>query len=170
VKYVTVAQLATELGLDRSSMRKYVHKQGFSPSKIRTKESRGQLTLALSENDAETIRELRQSQGFLSSSTPTQSNGDGHFYIIQLVPNLAPNRVKLGFAGNVQARLGAHRTAAPTAMLVKSWPCKRSWERAVIASVTRIECACIGSEVFECENLDSLIERGNGFFGVMPVI
>ena len=167
-EYVTLAELAAELGLDRSNMRKYVLKCGLNPVRVRTPESRQQLTLALIQADAETVREMRQSQGFSESGRLIENNGLGYFYVVQLVPDLAPNRVKLGFASDVRARLDAHRTAAPTATLVKSWPCKNSWEQAAIASVTRTECSLIRNEVFECEDLACLVERAVAFFALMP--
>jgi len=46
----------------------------------------------------------------------------GYFYIIQLVPEALPNRVKIVFADNVATRLAEHRTDAPTAKLLKTWP------------------------------------------------
>lgn len=148
-------------------MRKYVLSKGFSPFKVRTPESRGQLTLALTQEDAETIRELREKEGFSSYSVPI-TNGQGHFYVIQIVPDLAPKRVKLGFASDVGNRLQAHRTSAPTAWIATSWPCMRSWELAAIASATRTGCQLVGGEVFDCEDLEALISRCNAFFAIMP--
>jgi hypothetical protein len=164
--YVTLKELAAEFGLDRSNVRKYVLQAGFSPLKVRTSESRGQLTLALSEEDAEAVRELRQRQGF-TSHRPVD-NGEGQFYIIQLVPDLDTSRVKLGFASNVDARLQAHRTAAPTAELVKAWPCKRSWERAAMDCMTQSGCTLIANEVFMCDDIETMIKYGDSFFGIMP--
>jgi hypothetical protein len=169
--YVLLKDLARELGLDKSNTRKYVLKAGFSFLKVRTPEGRGQLTLALAVEDAETIRELRQSQGYVIGKHPGKiitDNGDGFFYIIQLVPELEANRVKLGFATDVDSRLQSHRTAAPTAQLVKAWPCKRSWEPTAITSLTREDCELLSGEVFRVGNLDLLIERGNAFFAIMP--
>ena len=42
----------------------------------------------------------------------------GYFYLIQLIPEAMPNRVKIGFADNVERRLVEHQTAAPTAKLL----------------------------------------------------
>jgi len=171
--YVLLKDLATEIGLDRSNARKYVLKAGFSMFKVRTPESRRQLTLALTPEDAETIKELRQSQGYAVGKHPGKAiidNNCGWFYIIQLVPELEPGRVKLGFAGDVDARLQAHKTAAPTAELLKAWPSKRSWEPAIIASLTREHCELISDEVFTVDDLDSLIDRGNTFFSLLPTL
>jgi hypothetical protein len=113
--------------------------------------------------------ELRRERGY--GVTGKIVNGEvGFFYVVQLVPELDPHRLKLGFANDAEARLQGHRTAAPTAQLLKAWPCKRAWEDAAIASVTRVESKLIGSEVYECSNVQRLIERGDGFFGLMPTL
>jgi hypothetical protein len=44
----------------------------------------------------------------------------GQFYVIQLAPDLAPGRVKLGWTTDVQRRVKVHRCAAPTAMVLKT--------------------------------------------------
>lgn len=168
-EYITLKELAGELNLDRSHLRRYVLKHGFKPVQIRTQQSRNQLTLAVSSVDAEKIRELRRSQGFSKSPMPVQ-NSEGYFYIVQLVPDLNPNRIKLGFAVDVQDRLDTFRTSAPTAKLLRCWSCKRSWELAAIDSITRDGCTPLGNEVFECENLADVIKRAEDFFAIMPSI
>ena len=157
-KYVSLQELSEKLNLDRSNVRKYVLNQGFSFVKIRTPKTRGQLTLALSIEDAETIIETRTSQGFSTKKKNGQivENGNGFFYIIQLIPELMSNRIKLGFATNVENRLKTHKTSAPTAILMRSWECNKEWERTAIASITRYECKHIGGEVFECKDLIKL--------------
>ena len=164
--YISLKQLAQELGLDRSNMRKYVLSKGLSPLRVRTPESKGQLTLALTLEDADSIRDWRAKEGFCSN-VPVE-NGDGFFYVIQLIPEFDPLRVKLGFTNNVDARLRSHRTAAPTAQVVKFWPCKRSWENAAIASITRLGCTLVANEVYSCADLNNLVERADAFFDLMP--
>lgn len=166
--HVTLASLAEELGLDRSNMRKYILKHGFAPVTVRTPESRSQLTLALTQEDAEAVRALRQSHGFSKTQEQTDMGMTGAFYIVQVVPEFAPNRIKLGFATDAVARLSSHRTAAPTAQLVKVWPCQRSWEACAIASITRAGCRLIANEVYECDDLQATVDRGAAFFAVMP--
>ena len=46
--YVTLRELSKMLNMDTSNTRKYGKKMGFSFTKIRTPESRGQLTLLVS--------------------------------------------------------------------------------------------------------------------------
>jgi hypothetical protein len=167
-QYVTLKDLAEEIGLDRSNMRKYLIRQGFEMAMVRTPESRSQMTLAITVEDAEAVKQLRNSQGFGFDRAPIQVNGYGFFYIIQVVPDLDPLRVKLGFATNMDSRLAAHRTSAPTARLVKHWPCKAMWEGVAIASITRSGCNLVGSEVFACDDIAGLSARGDAFFAIMP--
>ncbi len=165
--FVTVKQLAEELNHDRSSLRKYLIKNGFQLHRVRTPASRGQETLALTAEDAELVRATLQSEGYVASSS---ASPHGYFYAIQVVPELAPNRVKLGWASDVQARLAAHRTAAPTAALLKSWPCRQRWEFTAIDSATRTGCKALLNEVFECDSLDALVGRVDAFFAIMPEV
>jgi hypothetical protein len=83
------------------------------------------------------------------------------------VPEALPNRVKIGFADNVERRLNEHRTAAPTAKLLKARPCKRSWDYAAMASITRERCKLVLNEVFEGD-VQGFTDRGDRFFAMMP--
>ena len=168
MEYVTLKELAAELGLDKSNVRKYVLRQGFVPVSIRTGDSANQATLALTPEDAEAVRALRIKQGFAATFRAPLENGNGFFYVIQVVPDLDPLRVKLGWTSNTSSRLDAHRTAAPTAQLVKEWPCRKAWEIAAIHSVVRTDCTNIGNEVYRCGDLDALVERCEAFFDLMP--
>lgn len=164
-EFVSLKQLATELGLDRSNTRKYVLKSGIRPHKRRTPDSGSQLTLALTLEEADRIRAKRREEGFLGASKAVAKEV-GYFYVIRLVPELDPRRVKLGFADDVAIRLAQHRTAAPTAVLVKYWPCKRSWEGTAIDCLAA-GCRLILNEVYECEDVDRLLVRGDQFFGLL---
>ena len=82
--------------------------------------------------------------------------------------DLDPKRLKLGFAESLEQRLSQHRTAAPTARLLRAWPCKRSWESTAMDALTRVDCRLILNEVFECAEPNALVERGNIFFGTLP--
>jgi hypothetical protein len=165
-QYVTLKELAQELGLDRSNMRKYVLAKGLVPVRVRTPDSRQQLTLALLSTEAELVREWRSGEGFVLS-TPME-NGNGYFYIIQLVPDLDGRRLKFGFTNSLEARLQAHRTASPTAILLASWPCQRAWEQAAIASITRQDCTLLSNEVYVCNSVDEAKDRAASFFNLMP--
>ncbi|HHT9126847.1 MAG TPA: hypothetical protein ACFYD6_13680 [Candidatus Brocadiia bacterium] len=91
----------------------------------------------------------------------------GSFYIIQLVPEALPTRVKIGYADDVDQRLNEHRTAAPTARLLKAWPCKKSWDYTAMDSITREGCKRVRNEVYEGD-ITGFLERAEGFFALMP--
>jgi hypothetical protein len=165
--FVSLKQLATELGMDRSHARRYVLRLGFTPHKRRTTDSQNQLTLAVTIPEAEVILKKRREAGFFESTKPVVSEV-GVFYVIRLVPELDPRRLKLGFADDLLSRLGQHRTAAPTAAVVKSWPCKRAWEGTVMDCLTAVNCRLILNEVFECDDIDALIARADNLFALLP--
>jgi len=126
-EFVSIKDLATRLGMDRSHARRYVLKLGYTFHKRRTAADSGsQLTLCVTSAEADQIVCQRADKGFLASTVVAVSDV-GVFYVIQLVPELDPKRCKLGFAESLEQRLLEHRTAAPTACVLRAWPCKRSW-------------------------------------------
>lgn len=156
--------------MDRSNVRKYVLKQGIHPVTMRTASSRGQRTLALTAEDAEELRKRRLTQGYGPGGilVPALPDDSGLFYVLALVPELSKERIKVGFALSLGSRLESHRTVAPTAAIVSTWPCRRSWESAAIASITREGCTLLGGEVYDCHDLSALIVRGESFFAQLP--
>ena len=167
--YILLSTLANEFGLDRSNTRKYVLKHGFSPSRVRDMASR-QMNLALTSDEAEQLREMRAKEGYAKTSVAVVNGEIGYFYAVLLIPDLDARRVKLGFASDVNTRLAAHRTASPTATVIKSWSCKRNWERAAMDSATRAECQLIANEVYQCGSVEQLIRRLDEFFSIMPLV
>ncbi|MCZ2290633.1 MAG: hypothetical protein LC125_01670 [Burkholderiales bacterium] len=165
--YLSIKDLAKRLGMDRSHARRYVMKLGYSFHKRRTPDSGSQLTLCVTNAEADEIASLRADKGFTASTVVAVSDV-GVFYVIQLVPDLDPKRLKLGFAESLEQRLSQHRTAAPTARVLRAWPCKRPWELTAIDALTREGCRLILNEVFECDDLDTLVKRGDAFFSMLP--
>lgn len=92
-------------------------------------------------------------------------NREGLFYILQLVPDLRPERVKFGWTQqSLQGRLRPYRTAAPTFTLAGAWPCLGQWEQAVMVAVTDPRDTRVGREVWDVADLGALLERTDGFF------
>jgi hypothetical protein len=166
-EFVAIKDLAKRLGMDRSHARRYVLKLGYTFHKRRTPDSGSQLTLCVTSAEADQIVSQRADKGFIASTVVAVSDV-GVFYVIQLVPDLDTKRLKLGFAESLEQRLSQHRTAAPTACVLRAWPCKRSWEITAIDALTREGCRLILNEVFECDEPDSLVARGDAFFGMLP--
>lgn len=64
-EFVSLKQLAAEIGMDRSHARRYVLRLGITPHKRRTPDSANQLTLALTQEEANRVRSQRREQGFV---------------------------------------------------------------------------------------------------------
>lgn len=107
-EFISLRQLAEMLGINQSQARKYVLKLGYSPPKVRTPDSRGKLTYVFEQEEAERIVTARRQQGFIIGDMrgmPITTEDVGVFYIIQLLLELNPKRLKFGFSANVQERL-----------------------------------------------------------------
>jgi biotin operon repressor len=167
--FITVCQLATELGMDRSACLKAVKKAGVDIHMRRPTGARGQKAASLTTEQAEAFRALRREQGFAVGRSKGEAvrSKDGSFYAIAIVPDLDARRVKLGFAESVKTRLLEHQTAAPTAVLLRAWPCRRSWETAAIAALTRSGAKLIRNEVYEIGDVDAMLETGDAFFAMV---
>ena len=166
-EYVTVNDLADELGRDRSNFLKYVKKIGVTPDKRRPPNARGQETSTVSLKVAESIRKKFKEDGFSDSNVATKTEV-GFFYIIQPDPELRPNELKFGFAGNVDTRLKSHRTIAPRLKKLKSWPCKDKWEHTVIDALASVGGRLISTEIFEFPDVDAVLERADELFELLP--
>ena len=163
---VKFTEIANRLGIDRSTVLRVVKRisseLGIEPIKGK------QNVLYLSRANAEALIAYYESQQNRSGedieSSPSRF---GFFYIIQLVPEAIPNRVKIGYTDNLKHRLSEHRASAPTAKLIKSWPCKRSWDYAVMDCITKEGCELVLNEVYEGD-IQGFIERAERFFELMP--
>ena len=168
--YVTFYEIAEEVGCGVDTIRRNSKKLNLESVKTKTPTSKGSLVNCLNREDADSLiaffdQKKKGSTTEVASEISVQRFG--YFYLIQLVPEAIPNRLKIGYTDNLEQRLGEHRTAAPTCKLVKSWDCKRSWDHAAMDSITRENCKHVLNEVYEGE-LESFIERGNDFFANMP--
>lgn len=168
--FLTYNELAKKLKVGIDTVRRHVSKMkdelGISPLKRKTSTSKGALVACLSLDDANLFINYFETKDKPDEESFRYSRF-GYFYIIQLIPEFDPNRVKIGFADNVDKRLNEHRTSSPTAKLVKFWPCKRSWDQAAMDSITNGNCKLIMNEVYESD-IDSFIKRGEEFFAIMP--
>ena len=162
---ITLRTLAEELGMDRSHLHKYVKKIGIETTKIRTRDSGNQPTSAVTEEQAELIRKRRKDDGY----QPRQEEGrlrtvttdEGWFYIVLPDSEMRPGRVKLGFTGDLAARLSEYRTIAPEAKYVAEVECRRTWETAVRDALSNFHnLRSVAGEVFDYEgDVQVLVER-----------
>ncbi len=159
---VGIPEIAKRLQVDGGTVRRLI---ACKSDALKLTVHRGkQNHLYLTRSDADKLianYDGRRSPIAVTEEDTVKPNRYGSFYLIQLVPEALPNRVKIGYVDNVEQRLSEHRTAAPTARLLKSWPCKRSWD-----SITREGCKLVLNEVYE-GNLQGFLDRAESFFSVM---
>jgi hypothetical protein len=176
-EYLTLEEVAERIGVEVTSVRRAV-KVMQSATKIEILKGRvpgrSRRALCVSDSDARLIVEhfdSRQSQTALAPGAALRVNlvagGYGFFYIIQLIPEALPNRVKIGYTDNLDTRLKEHQTSAPTARLLKSWRCKRAWDQAAMDSIVQVDCHHVMNEVYEGD-IAAFIARADAFFKVMP--
>jgi hypothetical protein len=165
---IGMPEIAKRLKVDSGTVRRLIARESES---LQLTVHRGkQDRLFLSREDADRLifsYEARRGPISPTAEDATKYDRYGSFYIIQLVPEALPNRVKIGYADNVDQRLNEHRTAAPTAKLLKTWPCKRSWDYAAMDSITREGCKLVLNEVYEGD-ITGFLERAERFFALMP--
>ena len=173
---ISVKEFSEMNGLLRQSVFKVIKRLGIEPEKSRGgNENRGQTISYITEREARLILEdigSNRNGAFEDNSRdtllPEATLYDiGVFYLLSLEPEHDPNRYKVGFANNVNDRLRQHRCSAPFATIVKTWPCRRLWEKTAIECVTAC-CEQLHTEVFRATNLSLVIEKCNRFFEQMP--
>lgn len=173
---IAIVDLADDLQVRKQRIFKILPRLGIRPTQQRDATRGNQNVATVSITEAATIRaeilpspnaaEAENSQP-VGSLAAFASDDIGFFYLIQLEPDHDPGRFKVGFTMDLDARLRKHRCAAPFAQYVKSWPCKRVWERTVIDCVTS-GCERLHTEVFRVAPLEQLVGRAQSFFAIMP--
>jgi hypothetical protein len=120
------------------------------------------------------IGELETSKGYDPESNDENDASlgvilaeQGVFYLMLLEPDYDPGRFKVGFAVSLSERLRALRCSAPFIEVVRTWPCKRLWERTAIECVTE-GCDRLHTEVFRTQSMESIVDKCEQFFGLMP--
>jgi len=172
MRNVSLKEIAEILGLERTTCRSWLLKNGFKPiGRGVVSSSRGSYVSLYSPQQLQAILQLGKESGFnVSPDKFTQVPiSFGYLYAIQLEPKSSPNRIRLGFTVNTTARLARLQAATPTAILLKRWGCRRTWKGAAIDSITRTDCKVVASNVFEFGDIEEMIKRGDSFFDLMPI-
>lgn len=174
MSFVTLKELSDRIGVERSAARRWLvqasARLGFEPSTLRSPDTRGQSALAWTVEQAEALVACRRQMGFAIDAgppVPTDRADTGVLYLIRLAPDLAPNRVKVGFAAVLEQRLRDHRCAAPTCEIEKVWPCNRSWEPAALAVVAAVADRQLSPEAFDVHSVDETVARLDRFFALL---
>ena len=172
---IAIADLADDLQVRKQRIFKILPRLGIRPTQRREASRGNQNVATVSQIEANAIRvEIEKTSAWTASdssatgTTAALSADDvGFFYLIQLEPEHDSGRFKVGFTMDLDGRLQKHRCSAPYARYVRSWACKRVWERAAIDCSTD-KCEQLHTEVFRARSLSVVEERANAFFAVMP--
>ncbi len=170
---IALPDLADELQCHKQTLFKIAKRLGITFIKRRDPDRRNQLVATVTNEDALRIR----AELLLRTRIGDVQNGDGEllvadtgvFYLIQLEPSHDPGRIKLGFTTDIDGRLRKHRCSAPFAQSLKTWPCRRHWERAAIDCVT-FGLEQLHTEIFRAGSIEEVATRGDSFFAIMPIV
>lgn len=170
----SIIDLAEQLGIRKQSIFKILDRMGIQPQKYRDVSKKNQFISFVTNAEAEniTLQCVSFSRGSVQGETGDEetdlgSNTIGIFYLIQLEPIHDAGRFKVGFTSDLGGRLQKHRCSAPFSVVIKTWPCRRIWERAAIDCAT-IGCDQLHTEVFRAETLTEIARRAESFFCMMP--
>jgi hypothetical protein len=172
---ISVRDFAKAHGLLHQTVFKVLKRHGIEPQKSRAGgKHRGQFIAYISEQDGRRVLEELASTGRSADSANTEGSDGadfldtslydiGVFYLLHLEPEHDPNRFKVGFASNLDERLRQHRCSAPLAQIVKTWPCRRLWEKTE-------GCDQLHTEVFRASSLEAVEAKCSQFFALMPLV
>lgn len=172
---IAIVDLADDLQVRKQRIFKILLRLGIRPTQRRDANRGNQNVATVNPSEAAAIRaEIERSSDASGTGNSPSSGGTaaftsddvGFFYMIQLEPDHDPGRFKVGFTTDLDGRLQKHR-CAPFAQYLKSWPCKRIWERAAMDCVTN-GCERLHTEVFRAGSLEELAARAQAFFSMMP--
>ena len=165
---VAIIDLADELQVRKQRIFNGLKRLGINPTLRRDADRGRSISLVTAEEARAIRREIGAISGEVGSSDgPALLEDVGFFYLIRLEPMHDPGRFKVGFTMELEGRLQKHRCSAPFAEYIKTWPCRRVWERAAIDCAAR-DCERLHTEVFRAGSLDAVASRAATFFSVMP--
>jgi hypothetical protein len=172
---ISVIDVARQHGKPKATVFKVLKRLGIEPTKRRSSSNKNQMIACITQEEFRLVSvEMQAMPSRDDSETSEDGEADdfgsievGVFYLIQLEPQFDPGRFKVGFAASMSERLRHLRCSAPFATVVRTWPCRRLWEKTAIESVAA-GCERLHTEVFRAAALDEIINRCERFFAVMP--
>lgn len=170
---ISVIEAGQRLGRGKATIFKIVARLGIVPRKQRDSTRGNQFVAFLTQAEFQRVKDELvahpESDEGAEAEIELMLPEYGFFYLIQLEPEHDPLRFKVGFAANLNDRLRALRCSAPFAVFIKSWPCRRLWEKTAIECTTA-GCEQLHTEVFRCKSLEAIVTKCNQFFEIMPTI
>jgi hypothetical protein len=172
---ISVIDLANQCGKRKQTIFKVLKRLGIEPKKLPRTSHRGQAVSYISGEEARLVLNHGLSKSLVEEPNDENSglphdallDEQGVFYLLVLEPDHDPGRFKVGFATSLSERLRHLRCSAPLAKVVRTWPCKRLWERTAIECVAH-GCERLHTEVFRTASLEAVLSKCDRFFELMP--
>jgi len=171
---VAIVDLADDLQVRKQRIFKILPRLGIRSTQRREPARGNQNVATVSHAEAIAIRsEIERSSDVITADPLSREAGitfsedTGFFYLIQLEPAHDPGRFKVGFTTDLDGRIRKHRCSAPFSKYIRTWPCKRVWERAAVDCATK-ECEQLHTEVFRSGSLETVATCADSFFSLMP--
>ena len=169
---ISILDIARQFGTRKQTIFKVLRRMGIEPTKLRSSSNGNQLISYITQDELQRLSsELPSSRDRDEAESAGEifSTEKGVFYLVQLEADHDPGRFKVGFAASLNERLRALRCSAPFATVVKSWDCRRLWERTAIDCVTA-GCERLHTEVFRTSSLQAVVEKCDRLFAMMPPV
>jgi hypothetical protein len=165
MEYQTLKQLANTLNRDISGVRRYIKNNCPTVKWLVSRDENGQKCFVFDQEDVNLILNTRTQQGYLNTTKILPTEDSGKFYVIQIIPDLDPKRIKLGFTSDLENRLNAHKTICPQLKLLANYPCKKIWEKTSIQYLKNSSSLeLIGGEVFTAPDIQKTLDVANQLF------
>lgn len=158
------SDIAAELNLSYTSIRRNIEtfvKQKKIKPLTRLKSDKGHFCSVMDTTQYSLFKELMRDRKAINKEDHEindKISDEGFFYLILLIPEFSKGRIKAGFTSRMDSRFNEHLMSAPTAELIYSTPCQRSWETFLLAYV-HSHGERIRSEVFDVADTKKLIKN-----------
>ncbi len=104
----------------------------------------------------------------VSSGVKKVTTGYPLIYVVQVVPDLHPGRIKIGQTTNIHKRLQQYKALSPTCVVLKTWACSEesliTLEKQGMNLLLESDAIGLGGEVFDCKNVNEVIQSLDRLF------
>ena len=157
----SITQLAQEFKMNKANLHKLIRKLEIDIKMVRDPKAGNQKVAMINLEGIKILKEYR------SDFNQPEDKGIGMFYLLRLLPDIEPNRVKFGYTTDIKMRLKQLKTVCPQLETIKTWNCKSMIEQIVILIATTKEDKRLSAEVFNISNIDKTISRIDLFFSML---
>lgn len=131
--YVPLVRFAEQIGYAPGAMKKSLARAGLPYHRVRIN---GRQVFAVTKEDADSFIEGKTTSGVLIEPRYLAAPEIGGVYLIRPDPEVRPNRIKIGWTDNFDARLKMHRCIAPELEVLCLWCTSYEWMERMALNLT----------------------------------